>query len=200
MKQPHQKKPERSQRELKMKFETLSKDKLSEYLTNGIPLPKSAMTDENTIDFYFEELESFINLAENRFSAKSTDYLEITIEVDFLDFVILRYISGSVFLYLVNSRPNIITDMTTDEATDIIGIVYGVTIYNEKWVQVNELVEEFTQELADKIEYNATKAKIKMDPKLLAKLNKSPIQRPDKTMNIKDFEKFYKKDKDKKYG
>ena len=35
---------------------------------------------------------------------------------------------------------------------------------------------------------------------LLAKLNKSPIQRPDKTMNIKDFDKFYKKDKDKKYG
>lgn len=183
-----------------MKYKTFSKDELTEMLTNGIPMPKSALVDENTIDFYFEELESFINIAENVYEASSTDYLEITVTVDDLDFVILRYINEKVYLYLVNSRPDIIDTLTPDEASNIIGVVYGITIYNEKWVQVNELVEEFTEELANKLEYNATKAKVKMDPKLLAKLNKSPLQRPDKTMSVKDFDKFYKKDKDKKYG
>jgi hypothetical protein len=183
-----------------MKYKTFSREELIEMLTNGIPMPKSSLTDENTIDFYFEELLAFINLAENQFEAKSTDYLEITIFVDDLEFLVLRFIVDRVFIYLANTRPDIIETMTSEEATDVVGIVYGITVYNEKWVQVNELVEEFTQELADKIEYNATKEKIKMDPKLIAKLNKSPIQRPDKTMNIKDFDKFYKKDKDKKYG
>ena len=183
-----------------MKYKSFSREEISDFLTDGIPMPKSALTDENTIEFYFEELESFINSAENAFEAKSTDYLEITIFIDDLEFLILRFIVDRVFVYLANTRPDMIETMTSDEASDVVGIVYGITIYNEKWVHVNELVEEFTQELADKIEYNATKAKIKMDPKLIAKLNKSPIQRPDKTMNIKDCEKFYKKDKDKKYG
>ena len=183
-----------------MKYKSFSREELTEMLTEGIPMPKSALMDENTIDFYFEELLAFINSAENVFEAKSTDYLEITIFIDDLEFLILRFIVDRVFVYLANTRPDMIETMTSDEASDVVGIVYGITIYNEKWVQVNELVEEFTQELADRIEYNATKAKIKMDPKLLDKLNKSPIQRPDKTMNIKDFEKFYKKDKDKKYG
>ena len=60
-----------------MTFTGLTRDELTEYLTNGIPLPKSALTDENTIDFYFEELLQFINSAENNYWAKSTDYLEI---------------------------------------------------------------------------------------------------------------------------
>ena len=47
------------------------------------------------------------------------------------------------------ARPDIIDTMTTTEeaSSDIIGVVYGVTVYNEKWVEVNELVEEFTEEL-----------------------------------------------------
>ena len=162
-------------------------------------MPKSALTDENTIDFYFEELLSFINSAENVFEAKSTDYLEITIFIDDLEFLILRFIVDRVFIYLANTRPDMIETMTSDEASDIIGIVYGITIYNEKWVQVNELVEEFTQELADKIEYNATKAKIKMDPKLLAKLNKSPNQYPDNILKMSDYKKYFKKGDKKDY-
>jgi hypothetical protein len=74
-----------------MTYQTLSRDELTEYLTNGIPLPKSAMTDENTIDFYFEELQQFINIAENNYWSKSTDYLELTITVDDIDFLILRF-------------------------------------------------------------------------------------------------------------
>ena len=151
-----------------MTFKGLSRDELTVYLTEGIPLPKSAMADENTIDFYFEELLQFINIAENTYWARSSDYLEITITVDDEDFLILRYVGGNVMIYLVNIRTDILDTMTPEEAADVVGMVYGIVVYNEKWVQVNELVEEFTEELVNKLEYNATKAKVKMDPKLLA--------------------------------
>ena len=182
-----------------MTFKGLSREELTEYLTEGIPLPKSAMTDENTIDFYFEELLQFINIADNNYWAKSSDYLEITITVDDEDFLILRYIAGNVMIYLVNMRPDILETMTPEEASDVVGMVYGIVVYNEKWVQVNELVEEFTEELVNKLEYNATKAKVKMDPKLLAKLNKSPIQTPDKVLKMSDYRKYFKKGNEKDY-
>ena len=183
-----------------MKFKSLSRDELTEYLTNGIPMPVSALTDENTIDFYFEELLQFINIAENEYWAKSTDYLELTITVDDNDFIILRFAAGNVVVLLTNSRADILDTMTPEEASDIVGIVYGIVVFNEKWIQVNELVEEFVEEFANKLEYDATKAKIDIDPKLLAKLDKSPVQYPEKTMKMKDYDKYFKKDKDKKYG
>jgi hypothetical protein len=182
-----------------MKFQDLTKDQLHEYLTNGIPLPASAMTDENTIDFYFEELSQFINIAENNYWARSSDYLELTITVDDDDFLILRFVHDRVMVYLVNMRPDIIETMTPEEASDVVGMVYGIVVYNDKWVQVNELVEEFTEELVNKHEYNATKAKVKMDPKLIAKLNKSPVQRPDKVLKMSDYKKYFKEGNKKDY-
>ena len=182
-----------------MTLKSLSREQLTDYLTNGIPLPASAITDENTIDFYFQELMQFINTAENDYWAKSSDYLELTITVDDADFLILRFVLDVIMIYLVNSRPDIVDTMTPEEASDVVGMLYGIIVYNEKWIEVNELVEGFTQELMDKIEYNATKAKVKMDPKVLAKLNKSPIQYPDKVLNMKDYDKYFNKDKDKKY-
>lgn len=182
-----------------MTLKSLSREQLTDYLTNGIPLPASAMTDDNTIDFYFQELLQFINTADNDYWAKSSDYLELTITTDDKDFLILRFVHDVIMIYLVNSRPDIVDTMTPEEASDVVGMLYGIIVYNEKWIEVNELVEGFTQELMDKIEYNATKAKVKMDPKILAKLNKSPIQYPDKVLKMKDYDKYFKKDKDKKY-
>ena len=182
-----------------MTYQTLSRDELTEYLTNGIPLPKTAMTDENTIDFYFEELLQFINIAENNFWAKSSDYLELTVTVDDVDFLILRFIDDRIMFYLVNSRPDILDTLTPEEASDVVGMIYGIVVYNEKWVQVNELVEEFTAELINKLEYNATKEKLKMDPKLLAKLNKSPNQYPDNVLKMSDYKKYFKKGDKKDY-
>jgi len=181
-----------------MKYKTFSREELIEMLSNGIPMPKSALVDENTIVFYFEELMSFIKLAENDYDARSSDYLEITITVDDLDFVILRYVEEKVFLYLANTRPDIIDTMTSQEATDVVGLVYGITVYNEKWIEVNELVEVFTEELIKN--HKSKKSKPKYDPRILEKLNKSTVQYPDKTMKPKDFDKYFKKDKDKKYG
>ena len=177
----------------------LSREELTEYLTNGIPLPKSAMTDENTIDFYFEELLQFINAADNNYWAKLSDYLELTVSADDQDFLILRFVEDRVVIYLVNSRPDILDTLTPEEASDVVGMVYGLTVYNEKWVQVNELVEVFTEELVNKLEYNTTKAKVKMDPKLLAKLNRSPLQYPDKTLKMSDYKKYFKKGKNNEY-
>ena len=94
-----------------MTFKGLSRDELTVYLTEGIPLPKSAMADENTIDFYFEELLQFINIAENTYWARSSDYLEITITVDDEDFLILRYVGGNVMIYLVNTRTDILSNV-----------------------------------------------------------------------------------------
>lgn len=182
-----------------MTYQTLSRDELTEYLTNGIPLPKTAMTDENTIDFYFEELLQFINIAENNFWAKSSDYLELTVTVDDVDFLILRFIDDRIMFYLVNSRPDILDTLTPEEASDVVGMIYGIVVYNEKWVQVNELVEEFTAELINKLEYNATKEKLNMDPKLLAKLNKSPNQYPDNVLKMSDYKKYFKKGDKKDY-
>ena len=180
-----------------MKYKTFSRDELTDFLTNGIPMPESAKTDENTIDFYFEELESFINSAENAFFAKSTDYLEITIEVNDIDFLILRYNSGTVIIYLANTRPDIINTMTADEASDVIGIVYGVTIYNEKWVEINELIDEFTDDIENDKEYNVIKEMI--DPKLLEKHKKSPNNYEGKILKMNDYEKYFKKDTKKIY-
>ena len=55
----------------------MTREELTEMLTEGIPMPKSALMDENTIDFYFEELLAFINSAENVFEAKSTDSVSV---------------------------------------------------------------------------------------------------------------------------
>ena len=96
-----------------MKLPTFTRDELTEFLTDGVPMPKSALTDENTINFYFDELLQFINLAENDYWAKSTDYLELTICVDDSDFLILRFVAGKVLIFLVNSRPDIIDTMTS---------------------------------------------------------------------------------------
>jgi len=182
-----------------MTFQALTRDELTEYLTNGIPLPASAMTDENTIDFYFEELLQFINIAENNYWSKSTDYLELTITVEDNDFLVLRFVHDRIMIYLVNSREDIIDTMTPEEASDVVGMVYGVIVYNEKWIQVNELVEGFTEELINRLEYNATKAKVEMNPKIIEKLNKSPVQYPDKILKMKDYDKYFKKGNDKKY-
>ena len=94
-----------------MEYKTFSRDELIEMLTNGIPIPKSALLDDITMNFYFEELNSFINTAENTYDSNITNHLEITIMVDDLEFLILRYVDENVLIYLANTRPDIIETM-----------------------------------------------------------------------------------------
>ena len=103
-----------------MQLKKFNKEELMEFLVHGIPMPETALTNENTIGFYIEELESFINTAENNYWARATDYLEITVSFRSIDYII----------------------MTSEEASDVIGLVYGVVVYNEKWKEVSQIATQ----------------------------------------------------------
>jgi hypothetical protein len=125
-----------------MQLKKFSKDELMEFLINGIPMPETALTNQNTIDFYFEELESFINGADNNFWASCTDYLEITIAFGTTDYIVMRFVGENIVFYMA---PNVVGDignMTSEEASDIIGLVYGVIVYNEKWKEVSDIATQ----------------------------------------------------------
>ena len=125
-----------------MQLKKFSKDELMEFLINGIPMPETALSNQNTIDFYFEELESFINGADNNFWASCTDYLEITIAFGTTDYIVMRFVGENIVFYMA---PNVVGDignMTSDEASDIIGLVYGVIVYNEKWKEVSDIATQ----------------------------------------------------------
>jgi len=125
-----------------MQLKKFSKEELMEFLINGIPMPETALTNENTIGFYFEELESFITGADNNFWASCTDYLEITVAFGTTDYIVMRFVGDNVVFYMA---PNVVGDignMTPDEASDIIGLVYGVIVYNEKWKEVSDIATQ----------------------------------------------------------
>lgn len=125
-----------------MQLKKFSKEELMEFLINGIPMPETALVNGNTIDFYFEELESFINGADNNFWASCTDYLEITIAFGTTDYIVMRFVGENIVFYMA---PNVVGDignMTPDEASDIIGLVYGVIVYNEKWKEVSDIATQ----------------------------------------------------------
>ncbi len=125
-----------------MQLKKFSKDELMDFLVSGIPMPETALTNENTINFYFEELESFINGAENDFWATCTDYLEITIAFGNKDYIVMRHIAGNVIFYMAPNVAGDIGNMTSEEASDVIGLVYGVIVYNEKWNQVSQIATQ----------------------------------------------------------
>jgi hypothetical protein len=125
-----------------MQLKKFNKEELMEFLVHGIPMPETALTNENTIGFYFEELESFINTAENHFCASTTDYLEITVSFRSIDYIIMRYVGGNVVFYMAPEIVGDIGNMTSEEASDVIGLVYGVVVYNEKWKEVSQIATQ----------------------------------------------------------
>ena len=125
-----------------MQLKKFSKEELMEFLISGIPMPETALTNENTISFYFEELESFITGADNDFWAACTDHLEITVAFGTIDYIVMRFVGDNVVFYMA---PNVVGDignMTSDEASDIIGLVYGVIVYNERWKEVSDIATQ----------------------------------------------------------
>lgn len=125
-----------------MQLKKFNKEELMEFLVHGIPMPETALTNENTIGFYFEELESFINTAENHFCASTTDYLEITVSFRSIDYIIMRSVGGNVVFYMAPEIVGDIGNMTSEEASDVIGLVYGVVVYNEKWKEVSQIATQ----------------------------------------------------------
>ena len=125
-----------------MQLKKFNKEELMEFLVHGIPMPETALTNENTIGFYIEELESFINTAENNYWARATDYLEITVSFRSIDYIIMRSVGGNVVFYMAPEIVGDIGNMTSEEASDVIGLVYGVVVYNEKWKEVSQIATQ----------------------------------------------------------
>tara|TARA_R110000751_G_scaffold3934_1_gene18694 strand:+ start:1901 stop:2395 length:495 start_codon:yes stop_codon:yes gene_type:complete len=124
-----------------MQLKKYSRDELMEFLVNGILIPDTALTNENTIGFYFEELESFINIAENDYYARSTDYLEITISFGDLDYIIIRSLGGNLVLFMDPETLGDIENINTEDAKSVVGLVYGIIVYNEKWKEISNLAD-----------------------------------------------------------
>ena len=125
-----------------MQFKKFNKEELMDFLVNGIPMPDTALVNENTIDFYFEELESFINGAENDFWATTSGRLEITIAFGTTDYIVMRFVGDNVVFYMAPEVAGDIGSMTSEEASDIIGLIYGVTVYNGKWKEVSDIATQ----------------------------------------------------------
>tara|TARA_R110002012_G_scaffold254375_1_gene433417 strand:+ start:317 stop:808 length:492 start_codon:yes stop_codon:yes gene_type:complete len=132
-----------------MELKQYSKDELMDFLTNGIPMPETALTNENTIDFYFEELESFINVAENEFWAKSTDKNQLTVSFGSVEYLIIRMFSDNLFLLMAPSIADDINNITQKEAENVIGLVYGIIVYNYRWEEISEMALDLLKTGAD---------------------------------------------------
>ena len=161
-----------------MQLKKFNKEELMEFLVHGIPMPETALTNENTIGFYIEELESFINTAENHFCASTTDYLEITVSFGSIDYIIMRSVGGNVVFYMAPEIVGDIGNMTSEEASDVIGLVYGVVVYNEKWKEVSDIATQL----------------ISKDPSAITLTGGEPIKMNSIEMeNLKQFIKQNKK-------
>ena len=125
-----------------MELRNLSKEELMEYLVNGIPLPESAFTNKETLKFYFEELNEFINKAENEFWATLSEPLSITVAFGNIDYIIMRLIEDKLLLFMAPNVADDINNITSEEASDIVGLVYGIIVYNEKWNEVTLLANQ----------------------------------------------------------
>ncbi|MGB0568526.1 MAG: hypothetical protein ACPGKV_18315, partial [Alteromonas macleodii] len=81
-------------------------------------------------------------------------------------------VGKNVLIFMTGQRADIFDTMTDTEASDIIGIVYGIVVYNEKWIEINEMIDEVISESKQDEEYFTIKHSI--DPKILDMLKKSP--------------------------
>jgi hypothetical protein len=127
-----------------MELRNLSKEELMEYLVNGIPMPETSMINKNTLSFYFEELVHFINLAENDFHARNTGTTEITVAFGTTDFIVVRRFIDKLIFYMAPDVVDDIESISPSNASDVVGLVYGVIVYNAKWEEVSALASQLT--------------------------------------------------------
>ena len=80
-----------------MKFKELSREELITLLTDGVPMPSSALISQESIEFYFSELQVFISLAENEYIAELYNNECIKVYFGFNDEIYLR-LSGNNLL------------------------------------------------------------------------------------------------------
>ena len=127
-----------------MELRNLSKEELMEYLVNGIQMPETSMLNKKTISFYFEELENFINLAENDFYARIINKSEITVAFGDIDFIVMRRFIDKMLFYMAPEVADDIENMSPSDASNVVGLVYGVIVYNAKWEEVSALASQIS--------------------------------------------------------
>ena len=54
----------------------------------------------------------------------------------------MRSVGGNVIFYMAPEIVGDIGNMTSEEASDVIGLVYGVVVYNEKWKEVSQIATQ----------------------------------------------------------
>jgi hypothetical protein len=125
-----------------MELKQLSREELMDFLTDGVPIPETALGNDAILNFYFEELVSFINIAQNDFWARREKKFEIIVSFGEEDYIVLRVISDNMnlLMYSEDVAENI-EDISADRAQDIIGLVYGLIVYNERWKEVCKLAD-----------------------------------------------------------
>jgi hypothetical protein len=125
-----------------MELKVFNKEQLMDFLTNGIPMPETSFLNKDTINFYFEELENFINLAENEFIARSENTAELIVSFGEKDYIVMRVIGTNLVFFMTPEVGDRMDSMTPEEAENIIGLVYGVIVYNEKWEEVSNIASQ----------------------------------------------------------
>ena len=173
-----------------MKLKLLSREELMDCLVNGILLPETSLIDDNTLTFYFEELENFINNAENDFCARTTDTHTITVSFGGVDYVILKTLVDKIYLLMSPDISDDPEDMTVEEAENVVGLIYGIVVYNEKWEEMSKLAMDLTKVIQPEFE-SVLKKDLSID---MNKYDEIPNQsRSLELSNIKDFIKKNKK-------
>jgi hypothetical protein len=129
-----------------MELRTLTREELMDFLTYGVPFPESALTNDSTLSFYFTELIAFINLADNIYDAKKTDKYEITVSFGFAEYLVLRKTDDKLALFMSQGIADDIDNITPEEAESVIGLVYGLVVYNEKWREISELADQLLKD------------------------------------------------------
>ena len=128
-----------------MKFRQLSHDEIMDLLMNGIPVPKTVISGVDATGYYFAELATFINLADNDFYAVDNGSLSMTISFGDVEYLVCRIENRKIMFFMMPEIAENILDMTKKEANDVIGVIYGVIVYNERWEEIFDIAENFAE-------------------------------------------------------
>jgi len=87
-------------------------------------------------------------LADNDFVARSSDNLEITVSFGYnnTDYVVMKKIEDYVLFLIPPQIADDIVNIGEREAQDIVGLVYGLIVYNAKWEEVSALANTILKE------------------------------------------------------
>jgi hypothetical protein len=119
-----------------------------------------------------------------------SNILEISVSFGNIESIVLRPIEQKVVLLMAQELWDDVDNMTESEAEDIIGLIYGVIVFNEKWMELMDLALKINSNLNHSNDASVKK----IDPYFFNKYNEIPNQKLSlKMKNLKSFLKTNKK-------